>query len=228
MGENVLYIKKEIARVPAIIEWGRDRALVDLRTEEIVLYGFDYPNIQIRGKDNLPVVRITDTDIEEAHPTWEDQAWEDPTWEEAVVVGIDHLKAEGIYAEDVSEEGACEEKVAEKDLSVTDAIYFLCRDGIQPGTNLNREGESNGGRPYPHPFQINNGLCEDFAYHVADICDDARVDAPENHGFSPMDGRYGGHVWISDGEKFYDAEAPEGVSDWRRLPLFLRRESSRQ
>ena len=216
MGENVLYIKKEIARVPAIIEWGRDRALVDLRTEEIVLIGFESPNIQIRGandqmrgKDDLPVVHITDADIEEAHAH---PPWAYPTWEEAIVVGIDHLKAEsipeegvyaegvsaeGVSAEGVSEEGASEEGIAEKDLTVTDAIYFLCREGIQPGSNLNREGESSGGRPYPHPFQINNGLCEDFAYHVAEICDDACVDAPENHGLSPMDHSFGSHVCFS-------------------------------
>lgn len=33
---------------------------------------------------------------------------------------------------------------------------------------------------------------------------------------------FGSHVWITDGQKHYDAECPEGVSSFFELPLFKR------
>lgn len=101
-------------------------------------------------------------------------------------------------------------------MNVTEAIRHLIENGTRP-----RDPEE---RPYPRPYKINDGLCEDFAHHVVNLVDDpeVRMDFPENHGNDAL-GRFGGHVWITDGDKYYDAEAPEGVEDWKSLPFFLRK-----
>jgi len=98
---------------------------------------------------------------------------------------------------------------------VTEAIERLLENGTMP-----RHPK---GKQYPKPYEINDGLCEDFAYDVVETVDDpnVRIDTPEAHGNEPL-GEFGGHVWITDGDYYYDAEKPEGVEDWKALPFFLR------
>ena len=45
---------------------------------------------------------------------------------------------------------------------------------------------------------------------------------PENLGCGADDPACRGHVFIRFRDRFYDAETPQGVSDWRQLPLFVR------
>ncbi len=69
------------------------------------------------------------------------------------------------------------------------------------------------------PYDINDGLCEDFALAVVEKCKGAIDVCTENYvdfGMLP------GHVWIIYRMKHYDAECPEGVNNWRELPIFKR------
>ena len=68
----------------------------------------------------------------------------------------------------------------------------------------------------PIPWDINNGLCDQFA-------DAAHKLVPNAEGYDvleldPM--AEVAHVIIKRGRTFYDAENVRGVSDWRRLPIF--------
>ena len=68
----------------------------------------------------------------------------------------------------------------------------------------------------PIPWDINNGLCEEFADAIHGLAPEAEgYDAAE---FDPETDS--AHVFIKWGETFYDAENVRGVGDWRRLPLF--------
>lgn len=100
-------------------------------------------------------------------------------------------------------------------------------------------------------YQINNGLCEDFA---TDVC--AQLGNPKDiyalcnenfmcdnndmwdwgllsthwHIFPPQglsaqetdDIEFGGHMFLVHDQKFYDAECPQGVSSFFELPIFHR------
>jgi hypothetical protein len=103
----------------------------------------------------------------------------------------------------------------------------------------------------PSYFQINNGLCEDFAMDVIRELRVAGIEAQDfcNENFQKGDGswnwtllaehwsidcprgllprevdqlRFGGHVWIEAQKRFYDSECPEGVSSLFELPIFRR------
>lgn len=67
------------------------------------------------------------------------------------------------------------------------------------------------------PYQINNGLCEEFALGLVskvagaeDVCTENFVDF----------GELPGHMWVIYEDKHYDAECPEGVTDFKELPIF--------
>lgn len=62
------------------------------------------------------------------------------------------------------------------------------------------------------PCQINGGWCADFALEAKRRLDD--VDAKIR---ADTDSR---HTWLEFEGKHYDSEAPDGVEDWRELPLF--------
>jgi hypothetical protein len=69
------------------------------------------------------------------------------------------------------------------------------------------------------PSEINDGLCIEFAQDVSRRVDDAEecctAYVVENDYMT-----YPPHSWVFDGENHYDAECPEGVSDFRELPFF--------
>jgi len=76
------------------------------------------------------------------------------------------------------------------------------------------------GRP---PYDINNGPCEEFALEVMDRSGVSYGPPAWEIYEDSTDGvALPGHVWISHGGRSYDAEAPDGVDDWRDLPLFRR------
>jgi len=78
------------------------------------------------------------------------------------------------------------------------------------------------------PREINNGLCEEFAMAVIErmggYSDNLEEVSTESFVNIESDewANYPGHVWIYYGDKFYDAECPQGVNDWRELPIFRR------
>ena len=68
------------------------------------------------------------------------------------------------------------------------------------------------------PYDINNGRCEEFALEVIKQIPEA-IDV-QTESFDGEDTKLPGHVWILYQDKHYDAECPEGVSDWKDLPIF--------
>ena len=77
------------------------------------------------------------------------------------------------------------------------------------------------------PRAINNGDCLMFATEVVNECsgafmkrtgDEDVLGTPENpqYDMEPF------HVWVCDGNRHYDAEAPNGVDNWWELPFFQR------
>lgn len=72
--------------------------------------------------------------------------------------------------------------------------------------------------------KLNQGSCMDVAQKVVRRVQGARLMGDERllpPGESLPTGRSVsgvGHLWVTDGEKYYDAERPKGVDDWRELP----------
>jgi hypothetical protein len=87
-------------------------------------------------------------------------------------------------------------------------------------------GDRPDGRPLADAYDINCGYCEEWAaitrqkyfeltgQSVIEILSD--IDLIGDFGEVP------GHAFIRFEGKYYDAECPEGVDDWRKLPLFTR------
>jgi hypothetical protein len=72
--------------------------------------------------------------------------------------------------------------------------------------------------------EISCGLCSDFATAVeAELGSEEREDlqfATDERLGEPTGYE---HTWLRFMGRHYDAEAPEGVKDWRRLPIFKRK-----
>lgn len=89
-----------------------------------------------------------------------------------------------------------------------------------------------GGRPDKRravdAYDINCGLCEEWAervralYHEATGTDLVEVLDPGNLSGNADDSLESAHVFIRFNDMFYDAEAPQGVSDWKQLPMFIK------
>lgn len=76
-----------------------------------------------------------------------------------------------------------------------------------------------------HPAHINAGSCDELAYRVAEFLPGVDVIAtPDTLTF----GMHGDprctdtHLFLRCAGRFYDAEVPDGTTDWRALPLFRR------
>lgn len=78
---------------------------------------------------------------------------------------------------------------------------------------------------------INSGKCESFMRRVLDRFPDAEERSytmltPEFPPYTSEEyHRFGGHVWIYFDGHHYDAENPEGVSDWKELSYFKREQN---
>ena len=68
------------------------------------------------------------------------------------------------------------------------------------------------------PFDIDNGLCDYFASDLIQALESigkaAEIDC------TPDDADLPGHCWAEVDGRFYDAETPFGVPDWRELTIF--------
>lgn len=73
---------------------------------------------------------------------------------------------------------------------------------------------------YEHPYFINDGYCEDFASDVQDKMRALgfRIDVYD----IPWNCQWPNHTFFGFQGKFYDAEEPMGVSEWWKLPIYLR------
>lgn len=63
-----------------------------------------------------------------------------------------------------------------------------------------------------HPYDINNGLCDQFVVRVSELCPDIEELVIEE----------GCHYCIKYDGKYYDAEEPEGVLKADQLPIMVR------
>jgi hypothetical protein len=81
------------------------------------------------------------------------------------------------------------------------------------------------------PYDINNGLCDNFASDLvektggamvgvghSDLLKKTKIDGGKGISWSEPD--IPGHVWLFWNGKHYDAEAPLGVKNWKDLPVF--------
>jgi hypothetical protein len=71
----------------------------------------------------------------------------------------------------------------------------------------------------PFPWDINNGLCEEFATIIWERFDRCSIEILSNEDLSEEEYT---HTFMKHGNLFFDAEAPNGVDDWRNLPFFKR------
>jgi len=73
------------------------------------------------------------------------------------------------------------------------------------------------------PYEINDGLCEEFMQEVCRKVPEAEERCAEmffdTYSTPP---KYTGHVWIYYNGKHYDAECPKGVENWKDLPFYKR------
>ena len=63
------------------------------------------------------------------------------------------------------------------------------------------------------PEICNDGFCDIFAEKFRE-----EYPGAELWGTDYSVGYTFGHVWVKYGNKFYDAETPNGVEDWKQLP----------
>ena len=107
------------------------------------------------------------------------------------------------------------QKASQEIWSDPDAVVF---GGVESDCN---------GRRLIIPYDINCGFCEEWGERVAELYREATgnngidVIDPGNLSGNPDDSLLG-HVFIRFRGRYYDAECPEGVDDWRKLPLFTK------
>lgn len=74
-----------------------------------------------------------------------------------------------------------------------------------------------------HPYDINCGFCEEWADSVVQQVPEAEVVGVANLTGNPDDDLEYPHVFVLYRGRFYDAECPGGVDDWKQLPAFQER-----
>lgn len=111
-------------------------------------------------------------------------------------------------------------------------VHFLRDTEGQPGgiTNLILDLRKAYCRAYSFkdPAEINTGWCEHFALLVAYLIgDEAQVwwDTELDKEFSYDDfwGGGGHHAFVYYRGRYYDSECPEGIDDWRNLPIYVQK-----
>jgi hypothetical protein len=68
------------------------------------------------------------------------------------------------------------------------------------------------------PYEINNGLCEEFMHDVIERLGGYSDDLTDNASPDYMPG----HCWVEFKGRCFDAECPCGVNNWQDLPIFVR------
>jgi len=81
-------------------------------------------------------------------------------------------------------------------------------------------GDRPDGRRAADSYDINCGMCEEWANRVAELCPEAVALGVGNLTGNPDDDLEYPHVFIRYKGKFYDCECSTGVSRWNQLPLF--------
>lgn len=68
------------------------------------------------------------------------------------------------------------------------------------------------------PYDIDNGVCDYFASDLV-LALEAIGKVAETY-WTPEEVDLPGHCWVKVDGRFYDAETPFGVADWRELLIF--------
>ena len=63
------------------------------------------------------------------------------------------------------------------------------------------------------PQQINSGNCDSFAEKLHELIGGQIFETTFDHNLPT-------HLWVELNGYHYDAETPEGVSEWKELPIF--------
>ncbi|KKN01192.1 hypothetical protein LCGC14_1130330 [marine sediment metagenome] len=74
------------------------------------------------------------------------------------------------------------------------------------------------------PYFINCGSCEDFANDVVELAGAGEVVWTDE--LDPDINIHDGHAVILYNSKYYDAECPRGVCDYRQLPLIINQDKT--
>jgi hypothetical protein len=61
------------------------------------------------------------------------------------------------------------------------------------------------------PYEINTGNCDAFAEKVTVVAERYNVEV------KLITNDRVGHIWVKHSGKYYDAETPKGVTNWREL-----------
>lgn len=69
---------------------------------------------------------------------------------------------------------------------------------------------------FDDPKDINEGWCADFAHKVGEKVPGSSIRCDEDFG------REYTHTFLKYRGRYYDAEAPLGVKNWKQLPYFKR------
>jgi hypothetical protein len=64
------------------------------------------------------------------------------------------------------------------------------------------------------PKEVNSGNCDEFSDQLVDLLGKGAIIRETDWGST-----YPGHVWVEYKGKHYDAETPEGVTNWKMLPI---------
>ena len=81
------------------------------------------------------------------------------------------------------------------------------------------------------PYEVNDGFCTRVAQRIEQEVPQARETCYEmiTPELPPYSGReynlYKSHSWIEYNGKHYDIEAPDGIKEWKELPIFQNRRS---
>lgn len=102
-------------------------------------------------------------------------------------------------------------------------VQFVLLETMKSQGFWHGEGKKRKLRYDATPWDINNGLCDDFADTVVGIVKERypkeKVDAPDLREYgAPEEVAHVPVVWRG---KFYDAECIKGVKDWKKLPLVV-------
>lgn len=99
------------------------------------------------------------------------------------------------------------EKISKKDLQ-----YLLDKTEIEAQKIVDKDWTKF------TPRVANNGFCDLFAYEFIKKFKGGELwETYDSDG-----GRTNGHVWVKYKGKFYDAEVPEGVKDYKDIPYIIR------
>lgn len=99
-----------------------------------------------------------------------------------------------------------------KNLSARAAFLLASEELLSSPSAQVFGGDRPGGRHPKDGFDLNCGLCEEWANRVAELLPGAKVVDSFEHG----------HMFVRLAGRYYDAECFDGVDDWRNLPMVLR------